>query len=186
MALQKQVDLGYTIKNLASSRGDAFKNIFEVEFLSSPKKLGGTPSVVWKEPHRISALSIPESVVGTADVRIRGTVVSKLSGTISQGNDLSFEIRVDNNWELYKFFYDWRELYGNRKTGIREVYDDRDDELGTILITSETADQKTASWKFHQVKLVGLGEVNFDASNGDPVAVNLQFKYSYYDFEIRK
>ena len=183
MAISTPVDLDYSLNKLANSKGDAFKNIFEIQIVSAPFELGVIPSVLL-EGHRVSAVTIPESSVGTTGVRIRGTIVSKLSGTISQGNDLSFEIRVDNQWDVYKFFYDWRELYGDRKFGLRKIYDDKAREKGKLSVLVESANGKTGKWDFHDVILVGLGEVAFDASIGDPVTVNLQFKFSYYDFNI--
>lgn len=183
MAIANQIG---NILDITGIGDDAFKNLFSVSFPSLPERVKSLQNSLGidlaKEQIRISAFNIPQNVLGTSEVKIRGIKVSKLNGTINEENDLTFEIRVDRNWNYYKLFYEWKKLYGNNKKGTREIRDNSKKQKGQIRINTFSS-QEGISWLFHDVILFGLGEVSFDASMGDPVAVNLQFKFSYYEVE---
>lgn len=159
---------------------DALACLFDVKFSAVPNNILMLPGIAITDlKFRIKSFTIPEDQTNTDDIKIRGITVSKPIGDYTGSSELSFSIIIDRDFSYYKIFKSWKDLNGSASKATRSL----DYNRGEIIISSaeKIYGNPVISWKFRNVSLVGLGSIEFDSSSGEPLELELTFKFAGYE-----
>ena len=117
----------------------------------------------------------PEEAVNTYDIFHKGYKYSK-TGTLQETTkEFTLEIRIDQQWKIYKDLRSWADkVYDHHNgTGLPDAQ-----ARTTIIIQAEDRQQKGVfRFKFLGVKPKSNKIGTFDNANGEPIRLTMQFVY---------
>lgn len=161
------------LKNLG---GDAFTNLFDITI----PPVAGLPGLD-EIQFRVTSISIPEVPAPEQyDVHYKTSKVTKSSSKINQNNELTFNLRVDKNWEAYTFFLQWKKLGFDQYSSI--VDQDLVPKVPIVVTTYDGADNLSGGiWTFEDYYPTSISEISFEQSGSDPIEVTITGLFSVMD-----
>ena len=178
------IDLKQDINSLYSVGDDALSNFFDFRILDVPKDIKTLSSKLnidlTKDILRVNKISLPDDSLSSQEITIRGVKATRILGAINNTLDLPVDIIVDRSWSWYKFFKGWKDFYGNIGEAQKAF---SDIQTGKIVITNGLSadDNNFIKWTFYNIRLPKIGEISFDYITGEPISINLGFKFSGYE-----
>lgn len=152
---------------------DAFKNHFKLNIIA-PEKISSS----WKGDFsiRVNDLTIPSQGGDVYEVPFLTHKIVRKKSTISNPTEVSFNIRVDENWQVYKALLEWKQKTENNTTGKLGVdtkaSNFRTDILVSPIRKSDLGGEKDrGEFTFKQCLIKEIGEVGFDYATSGPITV---------------
>lgn len=152
---------------------DALQNLFDVIIPPFPGVINATQT-----QFRIQNFTIPTTGVGNYDIHYKTQMIRKRNGKIEDPKEFSFEFRVDKYWTIYNGLKNWKNIVGNTRTGVLAPDLPGIIRVPITVITTDSANVPTGGrWIFEGSYIQTLGDVPFDYTAGDPLAVTATFAY---------
>jgi len=166
------------IDSIYKQGDDALANMAELEFpawdlfgLTTPLKF------------RTTNISIPEYTVGSYEVHWKTQKFEKPSGKDDSPKTMTFTVRIDKYYVVYKALMAWWQYICNSDTGA--MAEDVGAVTGTsnirIDFTVKTVDSNNVTtsdgWKFVSAWIKGIAGVEFDVTSGEPLSIAITMSY---------
>lgn len=183
------------ITQLIESGPDAFTNLYDVSIIFptslSIKSEGDKNSL----SVRVQDFPFPQVSMTPYTIAYKVATMKRFAPKITMTRKLSIPIRLDSNWDIYKDFKEWKNLYANDDMttinfgkfsqtvgdmvnyGKIEVkaYD------GTTMTEySPSLATSTKKWLFYDVACVNVQEPTFTRESANPIILNVDFLFGVY------
>lgn len=141
---------------------------------------------------RTTTLSVPSISIGKYDIVYKGQTFSKPNYVDATDKTITFELRLDKYWNVYRKFVSWLYTIKNIKTGANSA----DKPIGspslirspamTIVATDGNAPDPTIyqTWVASQLWPESISEISFDNSGSEPIAVSIVLNYLTLDTQL--
>lgn len=168
------------LSTLINTGPDAMSNLYRATFLF-PNLYSNITGLTDTMACRISNFTPPNKTSATTSVSYIGTsiMIETPGGTIDK--TLSFSLRHDENYALYKFIRNSQSLkengdYFKGNTPLFELtieaYASSEEELAYDAVHT---------WKFHDCRFTSVTPVSLTYNNSSALFSNITFIYSYYE-----
>jgi hypothetical protein len=130
------------------------------------------------------AFTIPNDGVGTYDTWYKGIKSTRPNGVEESTKEFPLEIRVDENWQVYDAFKNWKNRVHNPLGGtVGVVKTDISDSsnIATLMKLSALSaytHQEVKAFYFHYTVLRDIAVSAFDYSSGEPIILTLTFTFA--------
>jgi hypothetical protein len=155
---------------------DAFQNEWEIIIPPFPGVIKSEDTQI-----RVTGVNIPAFTPGKYTVDYKSQRATKPSGKIETTNELTFDFRVDKNWEVYKGFRNWINIIANHNSGgIGIDYKDGVpiNRVDVTVLTIDTLGEPTGeTWVFTGSWISNLAEIPFTYESGDPLILTVTLDF---------
>lgn len=176
MAIRK---LDHFFKNTTP---DSFKNNFKIIFNVVPSALTILKSLSDKLEYRIQNVNIPAIALSKYDVSYLGEKIQRVGSELEYTRELTFNLRIDRIWEVYRGFAEWRNKILSLD-GSTQAIDSKDSNL-RIDITIDPIDRNAVAaysskikWDFKGCLITGMQELEFNHEAGDVNVVQITLSF---------
>ena len=117
----------------------------------------------------------PEKTIGTYEIIYRGLKIPKTNMLDDTSKELTFDVRVDQNWKVFDAANNWFRNCYDPVNGIALP-----DSMTRTTLLVQSLDGNNAvkkTFRFKGVKLKALKVQTFDNSSGDPLRMTMSFIY---------
>jgi hypothetical protein len=177
-----------SIESVFNLGEDAFTNLFEMVFTKVPSLVTApTGFDIQKEKLRITNFTVPGSGWESYEIPYITESITRVGSKVEITKEFSIDIRVDRNYNIYKFFWNWKNAVLNSYTGAMGVDNQFNDGLRTSI--SIWAIQPGpggtpvpgVKWKFEGVICKNVPDIDFDYDNSDPLSISIDFEFLRMD-----
>ena len=170
-----------TVFNLGE---DAFSNLFDLVISRVPSAVPVPAGFdLEREKPRITNFSVPSSGWESYEIDYKTESFSRVSAKVDLSKEITFDIRVDRNYKMYKFFVNWKNAVLNSYTGAMGTDDSMDNGLRTSMSVwaieagAEGTPIPGTTWKFEGVICKSVPEISFDYGSSDPITVSITLEF---------
>ena len=151
---------------------DALTNSFEL-FFPDGIPGGGTGEVVALRMDQ--SFDIPETGVGQYDIFYRGLKISKTNKLEETDKNVTMDVRLDQQWEVYDELNAWLKLSFDPETSTSATEAETRTTIGVRALDGGNNIVKTLLLR--NSKLRALKIATFDHNTSDPIRLTLSFIY---------
>lgn len=149
---------------------DSLKSAF---FLLFPGGIPGGGNATNVELRMDETFDPPEQAVSTYEIWHKGQKIPKTGGVEESPKEFTFNVRLDQQWQVYDDLNLWLERVFNTETGTPGS--DTDTRTTMLIQSVDRANAPIKTIKFTGVKLHKIKITEFDHSNGEPIKLELSF-----------
>jgi hypothetical protein len=176
------VDLN--LLQLIQLSGDQIQSQYIIRFVDPSffSKFPGTPSNF--DPKELSLrldqqFDPPQRQLGTYEIAFQGLKVTKTSIVDTTDKQFQLQIRMDENWVMYKAMNAWYRACFDDIRGVASPEKD----VRTIMELHAYGGKSTPVHiiRFHGVKITNLKPGSFDPAGAEPLRIEASFTYYYQE-----
>lgn len=161
---------------------DTFKNNFQIIFNNIPNELKTLKDLPDKLEYRIQNFNIPSVAINKYTVNYLGEKVERIAGSLEQSKEVTFNVRVDRFWNVYKGFVEWRELVlgldgESRFPDLKDNNIRTDITIKPIDVNARVAYTSKTNWDFKGCIITGIQEIEFNYETGEPIVVQINLSF---------
>ena len=166
------------MSELLGTGPDAMDNLFEVSFIP-PSSWGFSSADLELLKVRIEGFQPPAPKRSVINLPYKTTTIQKPGGSISLERTLSFTIRIDSNFVVYKLLEELKSKSFKATPSVR-TYDP--EESLTVKVTAyKDGDSKGLLWEFRDVTFLSLSSTEYSHDNqAAPTKLTASLIYSTY------
>lgn len=171
------------ITTVYSAGLDALANLYEVQMTTNNVSalFGNT---LGELIFRIQDFSIPASEISTYEINYGPWAFDRPNGKVNANRTISFNVRIDKDYELYQSFVNWKNSIQNEYTGAIASLDSLTETFSVYPITASGDGSSTivssaisSGVIFEKCWPSSVGEIGFSQDSGDIITASITLTF---------